>query len=239
MSPRQSTPVRDFGQELKLAHKDTAITNKEFYNSSLINSTNKLINNNSNNNNNNISKNNSNFNNTYFTNNNLVNNNNISKNLNDYLLSRKNSKNYINSTNKEIKANNQISANAESISTSGTAQKRKKFLYNFISKNANPNEAEFKILSARLSRKGSEKNSSIGRMQNPNAKIIENLLAKNFLKEPSKIHFNSNVKSNNNTNANMSNKVNLFQNSTNSNGNLIFNSYLNSNKISAERARIK
>jgi hypothetical protein len=226
MSPRQSTSVRDLAEELKLAHKNSAIKNKEFYNSSLINSTNKPINNNS--------QNNSNFNNTYITNNNLINNNNISKNLNDYLLSRKNSKNYINNTNKEIKTNNQISANAGSISTNGTAEKRKKFLYNFISKNANPNEAEFKILSARLSRKGSEKNSSIGRMQNPNAKIIENLLAKNFLKEPSKIHFNSNVKSNNNTNSNISNKVNLFQNSTNSNGNLIFNSFNTSIKISAD-----
>lgn len=66
-------------------------------------------------------------------------------------------------------------------------------LYNVISNGIKQNEAEFKILSARLSRKGSTASSSIGKPRETKVKSIENFV-KNSFKDS---HANHNINSNN------------------------------------------
>jgi hypothetical protein len=101
---------------------------------------------------------------------------------------------------------------------SNRTENKRNFLYNVISSDVKPNEAEFKILSARLSKKAFGASSKIGRVKDQIVKSIDNLI-KNSSKESKLNNFNTNPKPNTNLNVNVGIKIN--QNGNNNNNLLL------------------
>jgi hypothetical protein len=244
LSPKQSFPVRadaQYNLENKInKNASNAINNekdKEAYNiSSLINFNNKNILSMNNSNTNLNCNNNNNVNNNLNTNKNNTNRHNNNKNDNFLTGQNYNSKILSNGKN-NVKITNSI-GNAQVLGSDRNEKNGNHFLYNIIGNEVKPHEAEFKILSARLSRKAEVARSSMSHLQNPDIKSIETF-EKYFLKEKiSKLNSNNTKLDNNNIGVNS--QFNL-QNS-NCKGNLMFNSSNNSIKLNfshKNKSRIK
>lgn len=159
-------------------------------------------------------------------NSNITNNQNINNNFSSTMQRRNSNSKLFSAGKNQTKISNEI-CNVE-MPVSQRAEKPGNFLYNIINNSVKPYEAEFKILSARLSRKGAISGTGMGGLRDSNFKSIENFAgAKNSLKE--KI---SNLNSNNTTNKQSLNcktalNSNLNLQNSNSNTNLVFNNSSN------------
>lgn len=239
LSPKQSTPEKiqktDFNLEekqdknasvlnkLKESNKTNCLINYNA-NNFLINNSNKILYSNDN------IKNEANKN----TNKNLINNSNLNNKEDNSKINSNQNNNFVISEN----SNSKIFSNQKSQLkiTNATAnegflgshrdEKNGNFLYNIIGNAVKAHEAEFKILSARLNRKGLVPSCSISRLDNPNLKSVQNFANKNSLKDKnSKLNSNNtkSLKNNNDLNSNTGLNSNLNLQNSNSNFHLNFN----------------